>query len=73
MDLILTCIGLVIFVACARALTDSARALEQGARALSVLSDRRFVWTEDIEQSLTGIQHAIAHINNNGSSIGTPP
>ena len=69
MDFIFTCIGLVIFAACAQALTNSARALEQGARALHVLSERTLVRTEHIEQRLTGIQHAIAHINNNNAQV----
>ena len=69
MDFIFTCIGLVIFAACAQALTNSARALERVAHALSVLSDRRFVRTEEIEQRLTGIQHAIAQINNHNAQV----
>ena len=61
MEFIFACVGLVIFAVCAQALTDAARALERGAHALSVLNNRQFVRTEDIEQRLAGIQHAIAN------------
>ena len=67
MDFIFTCIGLVIFAACAQALTYSTRALEQGARALHVLSERTLVRTKHIEQRLMGIQQAIDRLSGSGA------